>query len=275
MSGPYVAFRVNRMTRAILSDTVGYEPDPMVAVFTNPFEWLVICDSADKVVVRALEEGKRTLAVIAVATLREGKLGERRQLDPDVPPPSMWTWLEQVVFVQREGGRATPRPDAFDAAELAGPGAGSPAAVWERAAGVIAKTRIPSPPGRPPPPPVVPPSPTLWSAPPPEAPLAPKALARYLELVFDHAVVAVIPGGVRYTPDPALRPAGRYQMKLACNAAGQVSIAADAEGELVVIALAIWRESALCDRQQQGGEPDDFQWIALEDALRAELARAP
>lgn len=276
MSGPYVAFRVNRMTRAILSDTVGYEPDPMVAVFTNPFEWLVVCDSSDKVVVRALEEGKRSLAVIAVATLRDGKLGDRRQIDADVPPPSMWTWLEQVVFVQREGARQKPRFDAFDQAELAGPAAGEPpAAVWERAAGVIAKTRIPSPPGRPPPPPVVPPSPTLWSTPPLEAPLVPKATARYLELVFDHADVTVVLGGVRYAPDPALRPAGRYQMKLACNAQGQVSIAADAEGELVVIALALWRDSALCDRQQQGGEPDDFQWIALEDALRAELARAP
>jgi hypothetical protein len=115
----------------------------------------------------------------------------------------------------------------------------------------------------------------LWTTPPAEAPLAPTAHARYLELVFDHADVAVVPGGVRYAPDPALRPSGRYQMKLACDAQGQVSIAAPADGELSVIALAIWRDSALCDRRQQGGEPDDFQWIALEDALRGELSRAP
>jgi len=248
MSGPYVAFRINRTTRAILTDTVGYEPDPMVAVFTNSFEWLVICDSADKVVIRALEDGKRTLAVIAIATLRASKLEDRRQVDPDVPPRSMWTWLEEVVFIQRERGFEKRLPDAFDQAELAAA-------------------------SRPPPPPVVPPSPTLWSTPPPEAPLSSKT--RYLEMVFDHADVAVVAGGVRYAPDAALRPSGRYQMKLACNASGQVSIAREGEGELVVIALAIWRESALCERQQQGGEPDDFQWIALEDALRGELSRAP
>lgn len=275
MSGPYVAFRINRTTRAILSDTVGYEPDPMVAVFTNPFEWLVICDSADKVVVRALEEGKRTLAVIATAVLRADKLEERRQRDADVPVPSMWAWIEDVVFVQRERGRDAKRPEAFDDAEALAAAPASPAAVWEHAVDVIAKTRIPAPPMRPPPTPVVPPSPTLWTTPPAEAPLQPKAVARYLELVFDHAEVAVIAGGVRYAPDATLRPVGRYQMKLACNGAGQVSVAAASDGELVVIALAIWRESALCDRQQQGGEPDDFQWIALEDALRAELSRAP
>lgn len=278
MSGPYVAFRVNRTTRGILTDTIGYEPDPMVAVFTNPFEWLVVCDSADKVVVRALEDGKRTLAVIAMATLRNDKLEDRRQLDPDVPPRSMWAWLEEVVFIQRERGYVNRRPDAFDHAELsaAPPPPESPEAVWQQAAGMIAKTRIPSPPPpRPPPPPVVPPSPTLWSTPPAEAPLKPTEHARYLELVFDHVDVAVVAGGVRYAPDPALRPSGRYQMKLACNAQGQVSIAAPSDGELAVIALAIWRDSALCDRQQQGGEPDDFQWIALEDALRGELSRAP
>lgn len=277
MSGPYVAFRINRTTRKILSDTVGFAPDPMVAVFSNPFEWLVICDSADKVVVRALEEGKRTLAVIAVATLKNGKLEDRRQVDADVPPRSMWSWLEEVVFIERERGHDAKRPEAFDQAELAAaaPPPESPEAVWQMAAGMIAKTRIPSPPTRPPPPPVVPPSPTLWSTPPAEPTLQPKATTRYLELVFDHADVAVIASGVRYAPDPALRPSGRYQMKLACNAQGQVSIATAAEGELVVIALAIWRESALCERQQQGGEPDDFQWIALEDALRGELSRAP
>jgi hypothetical protein len=278
MSGPYVAFRVNRTTRGILTDTIGYEPDPMVAVFTNPFEWLVVCDSADKVVVRALEDGKRTLAVIAMATLRNDKLEERRQLDPDVPPRSMWAWLEEVVFIQRERGFVNRRPDAFDHAELsdAAPPPESPEAVWQQAAGMIAKTRIPPPPApRPPPPPVVPPSPTLWSTPPAEAPLKPTEHARYVEMVFDHADVAVVAGGVRYAPDPSLRPSGRYQMKLACNAQGQVSIAAPGDGELAVIALAIWRDSALCDRQQQGGEPDDFQWIALEDALRGELSCAP
>jgi hypothetical protein len=278
MSGPYVAFRINRTTRGILTDTVGYVPDPMVAVFTNPFEWLVICDSADKVVIRALEDGKRSLAVIAMAMLRNGKLEDRRQLDPDVPPRSMWTWLEEVVFIQRERGYEKRQPDAFDHADLAAapPPPESPDAVWQMAAGMIAKTRIPSPPPpRPPPPPVVAPSATLWSTPPAEAPLAPKPTTRYLELVFDHADVMVVAGAVRYAPDPTLRPTGRYQMKLACNAQGQVSIAAAGEGDLVVIALAIWRESALCDRQQQGGEPDDFQWIALEDALRGELSRAP
>ncbi len=275
MSGPYVAFRVNRTTRAILSDTVGYEPDPMVAVFTNPFEWLVVCDSSDKVVVRALEEGKRSLAVIAMARLTGGKLEDQRQVDAEPLSRSMWAWLEQVVFIQRERGYEKRQPDAFDHAELAAPPpAGSPEAVWQMAAGMIAQTRIPPPPApRPPPSPVVPASPTLWTTPPAEAPLKPTT--RYLELVFDHADVTVVSGAVRYAPDPALRPSGRYQMKLACNAQGQVSIAAAAEGELVVIALAIWRDSSLCDRQQQGGEPDDFQWIALEDALRGELSRAP
>lgn len=277
MTGPYVAFRVNRTTRGILSDTVGYEPDPMVAVFTNPFEWLVVCDSSDKVVVRALEDGKRSLAVIAIAMLRSGKLEDRRQLDPDVPQSSMWGWLEEVVFIQRERGYETKRPEAFDHAELAAapPPPDSPEAVWRSATNVIANARIPPPPRRRPPPPVVPPSPTLWSTPPAEPALQPKATTRYLELVFDHADVIVVPGCVRYAPDPALRPTGTYQMKLACNAQGQVSISAPGDDELVVIALAIWRDSALCDRQQQGGEPDDFQWIALEDALRGELSRAP
>ncbi len=276
MSGPYVAFRVNRTTRAILSDTVGYEPDPMVAVFTNSFEWLVVCDSSDKVVIRALEDGKRTLAVIAIARLANGKLEDRRQIDPDVPPRSLWAWLEEIVFIQRERGYETKRAAAFDQAELAAapPPPESPEAVWQRATNMIANARVPLP-SRPPPAPVVPPSPTLWSTPPAEPVLQAKPAARYLELVFDHADVTVVPGAVRYAPDPALRPIGRYQMKLACNAQGQVSIAAPADGELAVIALAIWRDSALCDRQQQGGEPDDFQWIALEDALRGELSRAP
>ena len=68
-SGPYVAFRVNRASKSILTDSIRFEPDPHTT-FTNPFEWLVVCDSDGKVVLRALEDGKTSLRVIALAELR-------------------------------------------------------------------------------------------------------------------------------------------------------------------------------------------------------------
>ncbi len=253
MSGPYIAFRVNRASRAILTDTIVFEPDPRV-LFTNPLEWLVSCDSADKVVIRALEDGKRTLGVIATAKLSADKLEERRQVDPALPSRVQWQWLQDVVFPMRERAYENRHPDAFDPAELAAP----------------------PPPTAPPPPP--PPAARTKTAP-LWGPVAGEAIGaaktRYLELVFDHASVVVVPGSVRYVRDPSLRPSGRYEMKLSCEGDGQVTIQVANDDGLIVLALARWRDRALCDREQNGGEPDDFQWIALEDALRAELSRAP
>lgn len=289
MSGPFVCFRVNRTSRAILTETIKYEPDPMVS-FTNPFEWFIVCDSADKLVIRALENGRQTLAVIAIAQLRGLRLEVRRQVDHAMPTTALWAWLEDVVFSTRELGQTRGAPEAFDAAELSSappPSQASPEEVWQMAAGML-----PIPPVRPsfvPAPPPTRPS-FVPATPPPSAPAAPAAAplwgpvaaqamaaasGRYLEFLFDHANVMVIADTVRYVPDPSLRPSGRYQMKLACDPQGQVSIQCAGDDGMIVIGLAQWRDSALCDRKQQGGEPDDFQWIALEDALRAELSRAP
>ncbi len=256
MSGPYIAFRVNRASREILTDTIRFAPDPAVT-FINPLEWLVSCDSGDKVVIRALEDGKRSVGVIATATLRVDKLEERRQIDPALPSKAQWAWLEDVVFPMRERAFEDRRPDAFDAAELSAPA--SREQTGPRAAGAAPATRTRTAP--------------LWGPIAAEATVAAKA--RYLELVFDHASVVVVPGSVRYVRDPSLRPSGRYEMKIQCEGDGAVSIQAASDDGLFVIALARWRDSALCDREQQGPDPDDFQWIALEDALRAELARAP
>lgn len=297
MSGPYVCFRVNRTSRAILTETIKYEPDPMVS-FTNPFEWFVVCDSADKVVIRALEDGKRSLSVIAIAQLRGTRLEVRRQTDHAMPTPALWAWLEDVVFPMREHGHGRGHGEAIDPAEMTAappPAPPTPEQVWGMAAGVM-----PPLPGMPPqrpsfvpaPPPArpsfVPATPSPPTSPPPSAappaaplwgPVANQAMVaangRYIEFVFDHASVVVMTGAVRYVPDPSLRPTGRYEMKLACDVQGQVSLQVAGDDGLIVIALARWRDSALCDRQQQGPEPDDFQWIALEDALRAELTRAP
>lgn len=264
MSGPYIAFRVNRTSRAILTDTIIFEPDP-TATFTNPFEWLVSCDSADKVVVRALEDGKRSLGVIAMAKLRADKLEDRRQVDHALPSNAQWAWLEDVVFPMRERAFGNGRPEALDSAELTTPQAApvmTPEALWQMAA-----------------PPAPPPAARRDKTAPLWGPVAEQAVVavkvRYLELVFDHANVIVVPGSVRYLKDPSLRPSGRYEMKIQCEGDGAVSIQVEGDDGLIVIALARWRDSALCERRQQGGEPDDFQWIALEDALRAELGRAP
>lgn len=132
-------------------------------------------------------------------------------------------------------------------------------------------------PSRPPtwPPPVPEPTTPLWSSPGPARPQAQRQT--YLELLFDHANVRVVEGSVRYTPDSSLRPVGFYQHKLICDPYGNVTILAtpDPDRDMVRLATCVWKESALCDRKQDGGEPDDFQWMALEDALRAELSRAP
>lgn len=270
MSGPYVSFRVNRASKAILTDTIRFEPDPMPEV-TNPFEWQIVCDSADKVVIRALEDGKRTLAVIAVAELRGLTLVGRQQIDPMMPTPALWDWLETIVFPTRERGYEQKHPDAFDAAVLAGPPPPplTQDQIWNLAAPLHprATQRFAAPP------PPEPPPPTLWSAPAADrfVPGAP----RYLELLFDHADVCVVTGCVRYTPDHALRPTGPYQMKVICDPQGTVTILGPGELDLVRLATARWRSSALANREQDGREPDDFQWIALEDALRAELSRAP
>ncbi len=266
MSGPYIAFRVNRTSRAILTDTIAFEPDSGVT-FTNPFEWLVSCDSSDKVVVRALDDGKRSLGVIAVARLRADKLADRQQVDHAMPTKALWSWLEGVVFPMRERAHGNGRPEAFDPAELSAPPPTSemtPEALWQMAGGAV-----PAPPARGRRDKTAP----LWG--PVAAQAAVTAKARYLELVFDHANVSVVPGSLRYVKDPSLRPSGRYEMKIQCEGDGAVSILVAGDDGLIVIALARWRDSALGDREQQGGEPDDFQWIALEDALRAELARAP
>ncbi len=271
MSGPYIGFRVNKASRAILTETITFEPAPMVT-FTNPFEWQVSCDSADKVVIRALEDGKRSLAVIAIAKLRADQLEDRSQVDPVLPSKAQWAWLQDVVFPMRERAYENRQPDAFDAAELPAPAARSeitPDALWQMAAGAVPAR----PPPRPPPARAAPQGAPLWGPVGAEAIVAAKA--RYLELVFDHANVVVVAGSVRYVRDRSLRPTGRYQMKVAWEGDGQVSIQVASDDGLIVIALARWRDSGLLDRQQQGGEPDDFQWIALEDALRAELAHAP
>ena len=118
-------------------------------------------------------------------------------------------------------------------------------------------------------------------------PVAPKSVApkpghpatdesSYLELVFDHATVAVVAGSVRRASERTLRPASRDQMKLICDPEGNVTIqvSSDDERDVVTIATARWRDDAMCDRRQDAGVPDDFQWIALEDGLRAELARS-
>jgi hypothetical protein len=133
--------------------------------------------------------------------------------------------------------------------------------------------RPPRPPTWPPPLPDA--APPLWSAPAPAKPQAQRQT--YLEMLFDHANVRVVDGSVRYAPDHSLRPVGLYQHKLICDPYGNVTILAtpDPDRDMVRLATCIWKDSALCDRKQDGGEPDDFQWIALEDALRAELSRAP
>ena len=305
MSGPYVAFRVNRASKAILTQTIMFEPELRPA-FTNPFEWLVVCDSNDRVIVRALEDGKTTLRVIAVAELRGLTLVARRQLDPSLPSMQHWSWLEEIVFPTRERGYDLKMRPAYDAGQLTDL-ALTPEEVWAMAGQGLApsppppRTRPPteppptpparsrtptlpglpsqrdSRPGRPPtwPPPIPEPSTPLWSSPGADKPQAQRQT--YLEMLFDHANVRVVDGSVRYAPDHALRPVGFYQHKLICDPNGNVTILAtpDPDRDMVRLATCLWKESALCDRKQDGGEPDDFQWIALEDALRAELSRAP
>ena len=305
MSGPYVAFRVNRASKAILTQTIVFEPELRPA-FTNPFEWLVVCDSNDRVIVRALEDGKTTLRVIAVAELRGLTLVARRQLDPSLPSMQHWSWLEEIVFPTRERGYDLKMRPAYDAGQLTDL-ALTPEEVWAMAGQGLApsppppRTRPPteppptpparsrtptlpglpsqrdSRPGRPPtwPPPIPEPSTPLWSSPGADKPQAQRQT--YLEMLFDHANVRVVDGSVRYAPDHALRPVGFYQHKLICDPNGNVTILAtpDPDRDMVRLATCLWKESALCDRKQDGGEPDDFQWIALEDALRAELSRAP
>lgn len=305
MSGPYVAFRVNRASKAILTQTISFEPD-LYATFNNPFEWLVVCDSNDKVLVRALEDGKTSLRVIAVAELRGLTLVARRQLDPSMPSMQHWAWLEEIVFPTRERGYDLKMRPAYDAAQLSN-AALTPEEVWAQAGQGLApapppqrtrpptepppipepRKRTPTLPGLPPqrdsrpsrpptwPPPVPEPSTPLWSSPGPAKPQAQRQT--YLEMLFDHANVRVVDGSVRYAPDHALRPAGMYQHKLICDPNGNVTILAtpDPDRDMVRLATCVWKESALCNRTQDGGEPDDFQWMALEDALRAELSRAP
>lgn len=308
MSGPYVAFRVNRASQALLAQTITFEPE-RIATFTNPFEWHVVCDSSDKVVVRALEDGKTTLRVIAVAELRGLTLVKRRQLDPSLPSMKQWAWLEELVFPTRERGYDLKVRPAYDAAQLTDE-ALTPDEVWALAGQGLAPDPPRTPPqrSRPPtePPPIPrqrsgtaplpglpplrdarPPRPPTWPPPVPDpatplwsTPGAPRPQAQrqtYLELLFDHANVRVIDGSVRYAPDGSLRPVGHYQHKLVCDPAGNVAIFAtpDPDHDMIRLATCVWRDSALCDRRQDGGEPDDFQWIALEDALRAELSRAP
>ena len=320
MSGPYVAFRVNRASKALLPQTVTFEPE-LIQAFTNPFEWHVVCDSHDKVVLRALEDGKTTLRVIAIAELRGLTLVKRRQLDPSMPSMQHWAWLEELVFPTRERGYDLKLRPAYDAAQLSD-AALTPEEVWAMAGqglapdpprtstrpGVAtpptassprtrpptepppvppARKRAPTLPGLPPqrdarpprpptwPPPVPDPETPLWSTPGPARPQAPRQT--YLELLFDHANVRVVEGSVRYAPDGSLRPVGIYQHKLIVDPAGNVAILAtpDPDRDTIRIATCVWRDSALCERKQEGGEPDDFQWMALEDALRAELSRAP
>jgi hypothetical protein len=323
MSGPYIAFRVNRASRAILTDSIRFEPDPYTT-FTNPFEWLVVCDSDDKVVIRALEDGKTSLRVIAIAELRGLTLVQRRQLDPTLPSMPHWGWLEEIVFPTRERGYAEKHPIARDTAQLVETAAAevfTPEEVWALAGQGLAPPQPPPAIGRaptrpgwspsestPPPPPAPrqqeqgrkrsstapglppqraskrpptwpPPNPApetpLWTAPP--AAKAPVLRQTYLELLFDHANVSVVEGSVRYAPDHAVRPVGFYQHKLICDPEGNVFIFAvpDPERDMVRLATCRWKDSALCERRQDFREPDDFQWIALEDALRAELGRAP
>lgn len=307
MSGPYVAFRVNRASRSLLAQTISFEPE-LNPSFTNPFEWLVVCDSNDKVLVRALEDGKTTLRVIAVAELRGLTLVARRQLDPSLPSMQHWAWLEEIVFPTRERGYDLKMRPAYDAAQLTDSPAAhvlTPEEVWEMAGqGLAPPAPRPRPPTEPPPiprprtstkplpglppqrdarparpptwpPPVPDPQTPLWSAPAAAKPQAQRQT--YLEMIFDHANVRVVEGSVRYAPDHALRPTGFYQHKLICDPNGNVTILAtpDPDRDMVRLATCTWKESALCDRKQDGGEPDDFQWIALEDALRAELSRAP
>jgi hypothetical protein len=308
MSGPYVAFRVNRTSKAILKETITFEPERIPA-FTNPFEWYVVCDSNDRVIVRALEDGKTTLRVIAVAELRGLTLVKRHQLEPRMPSMQHWAWLEEIVFPTRERGYDLKLRPAYDAAQLSD-AALSPEEVWAMAGQGLAPDSPPAPqqrtrpPTEPPPLPPArkrsptlpglpsqrdarPPRPPTWPPPVPEpatplwtSPSAAKPQAQrqtYLELLFDHAAVRVIEGSVRYAPDHSLRPVGFYQHKLICDPAGNVTILAtpDPDRDMMRLATCVWRESALCDRKQDGGEPDDFQWMALEDALRAELSRAP
>ena len=302
-SGPYVAFRVNRASKSILSDSIRFEPDPYTS-FTNPFEWLVVCDSDGKVVIRALEDGKTSLRVIAIAELRGLTLVQRRQLDPTLPSMAQWGWLEEIVYPTRERGYADKHPPARDDAQLVETPASevfTPDEIWALAGQHLAppdpppaigrsSTRVgppPAPPSRkksstspgtrPPtwPPPNPAPQTPLWTAPP--AAKAPALRQTYVELLFDHASVCVVEGSVRYAPDHSVRPSGLYQHKLICDPEGNVFIFAvpDPERDMVRLATCRWRDSALCERRQDSREPDDFQWIALEDALRAELGRAP
>ena len=294
MSGPYVAFRVNRASWDLLEETITFVPQS--PSFTNPFEWYVVCDSSSKVVVRALEDGKTSLRVIAVAELRGLTLVKRRQLEPSMPSMKHWELLETLVYPVRERGYALawrPAHDAADLVETPSTPVLTPDELWAMAGKGLApddppprkrpatlpglpsqrETRPPRPPTWPPP--VPEPATPLWSSPAPAKPQAPRQ--SYLELLFDHANVRVVEGSVRYAPDGSLRPVGHYQHKLVCDRAGNVAIFAtpDPDRDPIRIATCVWRESALCERRQDGGEPDDFQWIALEDALRAELARAP
>ncbi|MBA3458528.1 MAG: hypothetical protein H0T46_01095 [Deltaproteobacteria bacterium] len=322
-AGPYVSFRVNRASKSILTDSIRFEPDPDVT-FTNPFEWLVVCDSDGKVVIRALEDGKISLRVIALAELRGLTLVKRRQLEPTLPSMAQWGWLEEIVYPTRERGYEHKHPPARDDAELVETPANevfTPEEIWALTGQHLAPpdpppavgrsatrpgwspSQSPPPPtppqqpqgrkrsntsplpGLPPqrgstrpptwPPPNPAPETPLWTAPP--AAKAPALRQSYLELLFDHASVCVVAGSVRYAPDHSVRPKGLYQHKLICDPQGNVFIfgSPDPEHDMVRLATCRWKDSALCERRQDGREPDDFQWMALEDALRAELGRAP
>jgi hypothetical protein len=198
---------------------------------------------------------------------------------------AQWAWLEENVFPIRERGYDNRRPDAFDRAEIVAPPAAhvlTPEEVWAMAGQGLSPEQHappPVPPARPRPPtwppPIPEPATPLWTSPAPPKPQAPKRT--YVELLFDHANVRVVDGCVRYAPDASMRPTGLYQHKVVCDPDGNVYVFAtpDPDSDMIRLATCRWRDSALCERRQDGGEPDDFQWMALEDALRAELSRAP